>query len=53
MEYQTLMDVHDAETRAAAHSARGETKRASELSGHAMDSAPDAWDLYQRVRMGD
>ena len=49
MEYRTLMDVHQAETQAARMKDR---KQAAELSQHASADAPDAWDLYWRVRMG-
>ena len=49
MEYQTLIDVHEAETAAERTKDR---EHAAELSQRAADAAPDAWDLYQRVRMG-
>ena len=49
MEYLTLMDIHQAETQAARMKDR---QQASDLSQRASDDAPDAWDLYWRVRMG-
>ena len=49
MEYRTFMDIHHAETQAARMKDR---QQASDLSQRASDDAPDAWDLYWRVRMG-
>ena len=49
MEYRTLMDIHQAETQAADMKDR---KQAADLSQRAKSDAPDAWDLYWRVRMG-
>ena len=49
MEYRTLMDIHQAETQAADMKDR---QQAADLSQRASADAPDAWDLYWRVRMG-
>ena len=49
MEYLTLMDIHQAETQAADMKDR---QQAADLSQRASADAPDAWDLYWRVRMG-
>ena len=49
MEYLTLMDIHQAETQAERMKDR---QKAADLSQQASADAPDAWDLYWRVRMG-
>ena len=47
-EYASLMDIHEAETRATTGDAADRTK----ASEHAMSAHPELWAFYQRARMG-